>query len=97
MTLKEFFRKARRGRVWSLWDNGAIRCAQGYCPLGAVASPDPFWGRLQTPPTTARIVLKLKLPKGAARKIANAADKCRSRNRPWLLKHLGVRDRKPNP
>ena len=90
MTLKEFFAKARRGRKWYGNPGQVVVCDQGFCPLGAVITSDAMGIRYARPPIGAHEVRALKLPKGAARKIANAADFPRSKNRRWLLKNLGV-------
>lgn len=90
MTLKQFFQKARAGRQWTVSDvTGYVRCATHACPLGAAIDAEWPW-ELQ-PLVGNWKVRALHLPKGAARKIANAADKPRSKYRRWLLKNLGVR------
>jgi hypothetical protein len=81
MTLAQFFRKARRGRVWRVRD-GQVRCQRGLCPLAALT--DGEWG-----PGLAAGLLDLR--ESSAHKIANAADNDYDRYRPWLLRQLGVK------
>ena len=83
MTLREFFRKVRR-RKWAIQWNGALRCEDGRCPLGA-ADDD-----LKGVPSFRGAAKLLGLPIPVARKIARAADMEKSRYRPWLLKNLGI-------
>lgn len=83
MTLKEFFRRIRRGRYWHVNVFGEVRCDDGRCPLGA-ADDD-----LKDVPSFRGAARLLGLSVLAANKIANAADHRHSRHRPWLLKELG--------
>ncbi len=91
MTIKEFFRKARRSREWGL-TLGQVRCADGMCPLGAVAKlPSPWYkGKYWGVPHPGDAARKLGLRKALASRIARAAD-WNTRYRPWLLKNLGIR------
>lgn len=84
MTLREFFRKARRGHSWSLTDWGEVRCANGRCPLGAVDDD------LAPVPSYKGAAQMLGLSVSDARKIANAADRPHDKHRPWLLENLGI-------
>ena len=84
MKLKEFFRKARRGRKWRVQKDGwrsKVRCQDGDCPLTAVTGQ---WSIFDAADQAG-------LRYATAEKIAIAADDDRSKHRPWLLKHLGVR------
>lgn len=83
MTLKEFFRKARRGRKWTVGTDGSVRCATGLCPLEAV-------GGRWLPQLAAN---DLGMRYSVTVKISSAADMRSSRHRKWLLKNLGVSGR----
>jgi hypothetical protein len=86
MTLKQFFKKARKFK-WKVNALGDVRCKRGYCPLGAVEGMrDP----LPWPPDAAK---NLGLRKSIANKIADAADMSFDldyKKRRWLLKNLGI-------
>lgn len=82
MILKEFFRRARRGRKWRVDPRGTIRCQRGDSPLAAVAMA---WS-----PSFAAERLEFRNREWAY-KIAAAADVSDSKYRPWLLKQLGIR------
>ena len=83
MNVKQFFRLIRRKTFSSTWD-GALRCDDGRCPLGAANSD------LVPVPSAYGASQLLGLRFATARKIAGAADSARSPNRRWLLKHLRV-------
>lgn len=86
MTLAEFFRRVKRGRTWKVTWWGAVRCADGRCPLGA-ADPNRS-SPLPDPEATAR---RLGLRLADAERIVYAADSAGSPSRPWLLKRLGIK------
>ena len=94
MTLKEFFRKARRGRTWRCVDGEFggtwIRCEDGLCPMAAVAPRHEFVPRGGGAILNSDAERLLGLPRRTVVRIAQAADYDDSRHRPWLLKNLGV-------
>lgn len=98
MTIKEFFEKARRGRTWQVVrfeGLSEVRCEEGYCPLGAVARlkakktrwVGPYMRKEPAPRAAAE---KLGLSIAWAWRVARAADSAKSKDRPWLLKNLGI-------
>ena len=91
MTLKQFFAKARRGRKWKVTAGGDVRCANGFCPLGAVMRARYTGGggwRYTPAPRAAADQLSMRY--ATAARIAGAADFPTDPNRMWLLKNLGV-------
>lgn len=84
MTLKQLFRRARRGRTWIIDNRYQIRCHDGKCPLGAVED------QLVNVPQIEMAARAIGIRVSLARKIAHAADRRYSPDRAWLMKNLGM-------
>lgn len=88
MTQKEFWKRARQRRKWSVLSNATgnsvVRCRNGYCPLGAV---EKLGSKL---PGRVSAAERLGLSVEFTSRVADAADYADNPYREWLLKNLGV-------